>query len=204
MGMYLTLASARDATIERLHADPALAWVLLDPDDSEALARARAAAAPRRGLIARLFGRGRDPAPAPVPELDLAEGEGEALDLDKAWHGIHYLLTRSDWKGDPPLNFLLVGGRELGDEELGYGVAHTFTAAETREIAGALERVSDDELRRRFVPAEMMRLEIYPEIWDRDPAEDDSFGYLMDSVTQLRGALKGVVARGHGLLVTLG
>ena len=49
----------------------------------------------------------------------------------------------------------------------------------------------------------MMELEIYPEIWDRDPAEDDSLGYLMAYLAELRRALAGVVARGHGLLVTL-
>src|SRR5918994_521667 len=47
--------------------------------------------------------------------------------------------------------------------------------------------------------AEMMRLEIYPEIWDRDPEKDDTLGYLMESVSLLRQALDVVVARGYGL-----
>jgi hypothetical protein len=49
----------------------------------------------------------------------------------------------------------------------------------------------------------MMRLEIYPEIWDRDPAEDDTLGYLMEYLGLLRTAVATVVERGHGLLVTL-
>jgi hypothetical protein len=135
--------------------------------------------------------------------LVLADGEGEALDLDKSWHGIHYLLTGTAWEGDPPLNFVVTGGREVGDDEVGQGPARTYTAAETREIATALAALSDEKVRARFAPGEMMRLEIYPEIWDRAPAEDDTLGYLMEYLGQLRSTLAGVVERGHGLLVTI-
>jgi hypothetical protein len=135
--------------------------------------------------------------------LVLSVGEGEVVDLDKAWHGIHYLLTGTAWEGDPPLNFLVKGGREVGDEEIGLGPARTLTPLETREIASALAALSDEAVRARFSPTEMMRLEIYPAIWDRDPAEDDTLGYLMDYLGQLRTALESVVARGHGLLVTI-
>jgi hypothetical protein len=204
MGMYVELVSLSEATITRLHADPPLVWQVIAPDDPDAVARARGV--PKRpGLLARLFGRGRaEPvAPPVVPPLALADGEGEAVNLDKAWHGIHYLLTGTAWEGEPPLNFLVKGGREVGDEEIGLGPARTLTAIETREVASALAALSDEELRTRFAPSEMMRLEIYPEIWDRDPAEDDTLGYLMESLGQLRSALANVVARGHGLLVTI-
>jgi hypothetical protein len=203
MGMYLGLASLSVTTINRLHADPPLVWQILAPDDPDAVARARGT--PRRpGLLARLFGRGRvEAAPAAAEPLALTEGEGEVLDLDKAWHGIHYLLTGTAWEGDPPLNFLVTGGHEVGDEEVGYGPPRTLTPIETGEVASALAALSDEQLRARFAPSEMMRLEIYPEIWDRDPAEDDTLGYLMEYLEQLRGTLARVVARGHGLLVTI-
>jgi hypothetical protein len=204
MGMYVALASLSDATIARLHADPPLVWQIIAPDDPEAIARARGA--PKRpGLLARLFGRGAAEAPAPAAPAPvvLAGDEGEILDLDKSWHGIHYLLTGTAWEGDPPLNFLVTGGREVGDDEVGQGPARTYTAAETREIAGALAAVGDPELRSRFAPDAMMRLEIYPEIWDRDPAEDDTLGYLLEYLGLLRTAVATVVERGHGLLVTI-
>jgi len=70
-------------------------------------------------------------------------------------------------------------------------------------LATALAAVSDEALRGRFAPDKMMRLEIYPETWDRDPAEENTLGYLMDYVAQLRSALATVVARGHGLLITI-
>src|SRR5688500_13805426 len=203
MGMRVGLASLSEATISRLHADPPLVWLVVAPDDPDAVARARGA--PKRpGLLARLFRARVEPTASPaIAELVLGEGEGDVGDLDKAWHGIHYLLTGTAWEGDPPLNFLVTGGREVGDEEVGYGPARTFTPAETREIASALAALSDEQLRARFAPQVMMRLEVYPEIWDRDPADDDTLGYLMEYTGQLRATLASVVERGHGVLVTI-
>jgi hypothetical protein len=199
--MCLALVTVSDDTIEQLHADPPLVWALVSPDEPEAVATARAAAV-RPGLIARLFGRA--PAQAYGPNtLTLGAGEGSATDLDKAWHGIHYLLTGTAWEGTPPLNALVSGGRELAGVEVGYGAARTLTAAETRAFASALDMVSDADLRSRFAPAEMMRLEIYPDIWDRDPGEDDTLGYLLEYVKQLREYLVSAAAHDLGLLITL-
>ena len=91
----------------------------------------------------------------------------------------------------------------MGDEDVGYGPARAFTSAQTKAIATALAAVSDDELRGRYVPDAMMKAEIYPEIWDRDPSKDDALGYLMEYVKVIRETLATVTARGHGLLVYL-
>ena len=201
MGMYLELITVSDATIEQLHADPPLVWALVSPDEPEAVAAARAAAV-RPGFLARLFGR----APAPVngpTTLPLEPGEGSVTDLDKAWHGIHYLLTGTAWDGVPPLDALVSGGREIADIDVGNGAPRTLTATETRAFANALATLSEAELRGRFAPAEMMKLEIYPEIWDRDPSEDDTLGYLLEYLTRLRECLAEAVAQDRGLVIML-
>ena len=204
MGMYLELAAVSDGTIERLHADPPLVWQIMTPDEPERVGAARAESRSRPGLLARLFGRGaaQPPEPAPPP-LELGPGEGNlgALgDMEKMWHGVHYLLTGTAWEGKPPLNFLLAGGREV-DIEAGQAPVRTHTSAETGAIATALSAVSDTELRDRYDPAEMMRLEIYPEIWDRRP--DEGWDHLISSIASLRELLDMVVGRGHGLMVTI-
>jgi hypothetical protein len=204
MGMYLSLAAVSDATIDRLLADPPLVWQILAPDDPNAVAAAREPP-PGPGLLGRLLGRKAPPPPPEPPPLELQPGEGDLGpdgDLEKSWHGIHYLLTGTAWEGDPPLNFLLAGGHEL-DIETGIAPPRAYRPAETRAIGAALAQVDEGELRRRFAPAEMMRLEIYPEIWDRSPDEDDTLGYLMEHLGRLRSGLASVVAREHGLLVTL-
>jgi hypothetical protein len=204
VGMYLELAAVSDDTIERLHADPPLVWQIVSPDEPETVAAARAESRPRPGLLARLFGRGAAPAAEPEPPpLQLGPGEGSlgALgDMEKTWHGVHYLLTGTAWEGEPPLNFLLAGGTEL-DIEVGQAPVIIHTSAETRTIAAALSAVSEDELRARYNPAEMMRLEIYPEVWDRKPEEGRD--HLMSSIASLREILDIVVGHGYGLMVTI-
>ena len=201
MGMYLELITVSDATIERLHADPPLVWALVSPDEPEAITAARAAAL-RPGFLARLFGRAPAPADGPTT-LPLEPGEGSVTDLDKAWHGIHYLLTGTAWDGVPPLDALVSGGRELADIDVGNGAPRTLTAAETRAFANALDTLSEAELRGRFAPAEMMKLEIYPEIWDREPSEDDTLGYLLEHLTRLRDCLAEAVTQHRGLVIML-
>jgi hypothetical protein len=207
MGMRVSLASLDDATIQRILKDPPLVWQILAPDDPEPFERAVREASERDqpGFVARLFGaRARvEASPRPAP-LNLSDGEGDMGDIDKAWHGIHFLLTGSaDESARPPLNFLMTGGTEVGEEDVGYGPPRVYTAAETRDIAKALATVSDDELRRRYDPDAMMRAEIYPEIWDRDPASDDPLGYLMEYMGVLRNMLATVTSNGHGLMVVL-
>ena len=133
----------------------------------------------------------------------MSDGEGVNVDLDKAWHGIHYLLTGTAWEGDKPLNFLVAGGRPVGDIDVGYGPARVLSAAETRAAHEALTQLSDEDLRGRFDPGDMTSKEIYPEIWDRPPEEDDTLSYVLEHVGTLREFLAQAVEQRQGLVVHL-
>ena len=108
------------------------------------------------------------------PEFDL-----EFLDVDKAWHGIHFLLTGSQWKGDAPLGNAVLGGIEFGDD-VGYGPAKYITAKEVAEVHSALSRVSVDELMSRLDLNVMREQEIYPSAW-RNLEEEQAYlgGYYV-------------------------
>lgn len=136
--------------------------------------------------------------------LQQPERDAWELDVDKAWHGIHYLLTGTAWDARPPLGFLVGGGVEVGDVDVGYGPARAFTSDEVRALWTALEPLDGDELTSRFDPDDMMRLEIYPTIWDRDPAEDDTRGYLLAHYATLRAFIAAAAADRHALLVWVG
>ena len=49
----------------------------------------------------------------------------------------------------------------------------------------------------------MMAKKIYPEIWDGDPADDDTLGYLMENLAGLRTAVSDAASRGQGLVLVL-
>ena len=202
MGMYGQVIAVSEATIRRIHADPPL--VLQVMGNEEELARERQKAVKSPGMLGRLLGRKAPPPPPPAEPLALAEGEGEIVDLDKAWHGAHWLLTGSAWEGNWPLSFLLKGGTDLDYDGPWNSPPRTFTPAETREIADALAQVSDAELRARFKPDDMMQAEIYPEIWDREPDEvEDPLGYVMTALSEVRAAVDTAVQRGWGLIVAV-
>lgn len=201
MSMILGLGTLTEANIARVLADPPLIWQLIAPDDPEMYTLARSEGAGRPGLLGRLFGRGAA-APEPAP-LDLGPNEGVHGDLDKAWHGLHYLFTQTAFEGSPPLNFLLAGGREIGTVDVGYGPARVFSAAETGTIHAALSAQSDEALAGRFAPSAMMKADIYPAIWNRPPEQDDTLGYLMENLETLRAIVAKAAADGTGLVIFL-
>ena len=50
----------------------------------------------------------------------------------------------------------------------------------------------------------MMRLEIYPEIWDREPdGNEDPIGYVMSAIKDVRETVTEAAQRGWGLLVSV-
>ena len=155
------------------------------------------------GFFRRLFG-GEEPAVvvADTPEATEARADDDdELDVDKTWHGLHFLFTGTAWEGESPLDFIVTGGVELGNEDVGYGPARAFMSGEVAEIGRALERLTRDDLERRFDPARMMALEIYPEIWDRDPEDDDTLGYLLEYFDLLKDfVLRGARLR-RGMVV---
>jgi len=101
---------------------------------------------------------------------------GEQLDIDKAWHGIHFLLTGDAWDGAAPWSLVVLGGTPIG-EDVGYGPARYLLPAQVREVADALGTLPRNELAARFSPQAMEEAEIYPEIWVRDG--DDGLEYLL-------------------------
>jgi len=187
MGTVMGITAVSDATIRRLLADPPLVWKLLAPDDPEPYEEARGDSSVADG----------------DEEVDLGEGEGDHLYLDKSWHGIHYLLTGTAWEGIPPLNLLVGGGEPIGDIEVGQGPARALTAQQVAEASRALAALSDESIRSRFDPPAMLEARIYPEIWGRPPADDDTLGYLMEHLGQLRRYLSRQASAGMGVVMSL-
>lgn len=200
MSMIIGLSTLSDGSIDSVLATPALIWRVVAPDDPDILAEMIGRPA-KQGFFARLFGKAASP--PPPPSLDFADGELSDTDLDKAWHGIHFLLTGSDWEGDPPLNFLVAGGIPVGDIDVGYGPARVFRSIEVAEIHKALGDLQEDDLRNRFQPDVMMKKDIYPTIWDRDPKDDDALGYLLEHFAKLKKFVSNAADKGLGIVVTM-
>lgn len=108
-------------------------------------------------------------APGTILEvLDSAEDEGEFpdglhLDIEKSWHAIQFLLTGDPWAGEPPLQYVVMGGTELGDEDVGHGPARYLTPEEVQAAASAVASIPGQALWSRFDEHAFAAAEIYPQ-----------------------------------------
>ena len=134
-----------------------------------------------------------------------ADAQGEAISLDKAWHGLHYLLTGTAWEGEEPSCYLVSEGEQVGDEEqhdVGYGPARVLSPSQVAEFSRAVNELTSVEIRRRFDASDMTKLAIYPEIWDRQgPDAQDNYDYLEQAAGELDGFLGRAVAHEKAVLV---
>lgn len=99
---------------------------------------------------------------------DLVEQEGKppaVADLDKAWHGLHWVLTGAAWSAEGALGQAIMGGEEFG-EDRGYGRPRLLDPAGVASLA-ALHSIGADELRARFDPEALSEAEVYPDIWTK-------------------------------------
>jgi Domain of unknown function (DUF1877) len=132
-------------------------------------------------------------------------GPHEKLSLDKAWHGVHYVLCGQPEPGETILSHVVLGGTDIGDDEegfSGYGPARYFTPAEVAGLAHALSRPDlETEAARRFDAAKMEKLEIYPG-WSAGQAEADK-EWIMDSFRRLRDFFADAAGKGRAIVTCL-
>jgi len=106
---------------------------------------------------------------------------GHSISLDKAWHGLHYLLCGALEPAPGPLGQAVFGGTEIGEDQ-GYGPARYFSPAPVAEIAAALQLPSlESQLHARFDTEAMTQLGIYPGVW-----EIDDHDWLIEAFRTLR------------------
>jgi hypothetical protein len=118
------------------------------------------------------------------------------LSLDKAWHGVHYLLCGRAESGSDPLSQVIMGGTEIGDDE-GYGPARYFKPSEVVTAANELNASGLEALMQsRFDPARMVNLGIYPGGWT-----SSSWGWLLDEYRNLKDFFTAASNR-HSAVVT--
>jgi len=158
------------------------------------------------GMICHLYPVKAEDARRLLEALDQAEDVGPLLDaggytsLEKSWHGLHFTLTGEEWGEDGPRAFLLAGGEPVGDD-LGYGPGRLLEPEEVAQVANALAAITDAEFAQRFDVQQLADREIYPQIWDEDPAAllDEYRSYFH----QMRTFMHEAARRGDGVLVVI-
>jgi hypothetical protein len=123
---------------------------------------------------------------------------GPLVGIEKAWHGLHFLLAADAEPTATPLGQAILGGEPLGDD-LGYGPARVHGPAQVAAVAAALASTSVAELRGRYDPAALRDARIYPGTWD-DPDDRD---WLLAAFDDVRRFYAEAAARGSAALIYL-
>jgi len=138
------------------------------------------------------------------------------VDADKAWHGIHWLLTGSpdETPPTPPRRGLfrrgpsspvgaeamaVLGGEPIGEDN-GYGPARLLRPDQVSAVAEALRPLTPEALGHRMDPAAMAAAELYPGIWDEENVYEE---YLGPSYEGLRQFYLDAAERGAAVVLEL-
>jgi len=128
-----------------------------------------------------------------------ADSEPPPLDIEKAWHGLHFVLCGVAEEAPPPLGNAVLGGEPLGGD-MGYGPCRFLTPEQVSETAQALSGLSVEEFRRRYDAAALDRADIYPRRWGTGPHELD---WLADAFVEVSGYFRDAAAAGEAMLLYL-
>jgi Domain of unknown function (DUF1877) len=142
------------------------------------------------------------PTPADPADRPKTQARGQ-IDLDKAWQGLHFLFTGTASEGDEPGCFLLRGGADLGEDEIGNDIPRVISTEQVQQFAAFLSALSAKELKRRFDPDRMMELEIYPEIWDRDDERHGPLTDLVEAFDELREFVRTAADEGELVVILI-
>lgn len=194
MGMITVLRRLDDDTIARLLEHPKLIHQVLSEEESDD----EPAKAP--GFFARLIGKTKPS----LPPIALERQVGDEIDLDKAWNAIHFMLTGAAEETSHPLGFIFVGGKTVGNEEVGYGPARAFSSSETHTLAQLIQPISREVFLTRFNAQAMLQAKVYPDaLWTPDRSEERNELYVADNFDALRTFLLAAAHANKGFVIFL-
>jgi hypothetical protein len=204
MGMTCAIYRARADEVERLIANPDTLEAFLDPDSGSAPKVRSVRPKGLLGLVLRVL---PITITETVPDSDdsaapRAFDPDRVVDIDKAWHGLHFLFTGTADGGEEAASYLLRGGREIDDE----GMTRVLMPDEVNRWAAYLSALTRDQLATRYDPDRMTMLEIYPDvIWSRPATPEDSpREWLLASFTELQVFVARAALAGESLVITIG
>ncbi|MAP95540.1 MAG: hypothetical protein CMK07_11370 [Ponticaulis sp.] len=192
MGMIASFISASDRSIDALANLQEKEWWLTGSP-----LKAVTSERHRPDVLERIFGGRNEERDRVLYEFPDGGMEGRTVDLDKAWHGIHFLLTGEVWAGDNPKSFLITGGQMILKDP----PTRSFTSAETRQISDALSDYTIESLRAGYRPEDFKENDIYPAL---DWRSSDFDEYVLPYFKDLQEFLKVCVRDECGFLLMLG
>ena len=195
MSMIGNLARIPEEVRQALHQSPDKILDFLYPEAAEQEPK-------KPGFLSRLFGRQSQTALGKSSMEPFAPlSEEDSTDIDKTWHALHFLFTGSAWGEGFPQGFLATAGKPIGDVDVGYGPARSFSPSEVSQIHDFLQSLVRDDLRGRLIPGQMEKEEIYPSYGTGDALSDEDWNYIAGGLDEVRTFVAETVRQNKALLV---
>lgn len=195
-GMRWTARAIDPAQIDSLRRDPDLVGDVLFGESAKALSDAAA-----HGGVVDLND------PNIIAEMQasrarrVAEVGDSEIDLDKAWHAIHYLLTGRVDPDRSVASKVIWGDEDIGPD-LGYGPARLLGPAQVRAVAKLLAATPPATLRKRYRPQKMTEQGVYPDvIWAREG--DGALDYVLPYYERLVQFYRRAAERGQAVIMAI-
>lgn len=121
----------------------------------------------------------------------------DPVSIQKAWHGVHFVLAGTTDEPTEPPGDAVLGGRPIG-EDLGYGPLRIHSAKAVARTSRALSTVDLAKLRTQVTVSDLTAARIYPEVWDTDAGALD---WILDEVVTVREIYARTAAAGNAMLL---
>ncbi|MDE7479201.1 MAG: YfbM family protein [Lachnospiraceae bacterium] len=131
------------------------------------------------------------------------EGEQNLLDIDKAWHAIHFILTGCvyDVDEDDILSQLVLGGIPVSEEDMGYGPARLIGKETVAQLAEALKEWNEETFRENFDMKAMKDNDIYPMMSDED--DEMFYTYVWENFAEVKKYFQEAAEKGESIITFL-
>lgn len=153
-------------------------WIALDPDEADE------AMAGRRDV------------------WELVEEPGRCVDVDKAWHGVHAVLTGTADEHHSTLGLSVLGGTEFGGDE-GYGPARLLSPQQVAEVSVALDELGPVAFEDQVDLALLAEQSVYPSVWDDTDEATELRAWLLESFVQLASAYRRAAGSGQAMAILI-
>jgi hypothetical protein len=198
MGMTCSLYRVTADELDQVIADPTRVRKLLGMDDGPPVREVRP-----KGFLGFLLRMTPVRVYENDPDTPYVAGPppdpGREVDIEKGWHGLHFLLTGTADEGDEPSCFMVKGGEDLDDE----GFGRALKPAQVRSFSEFLSGFTPETLATRYDQKRMTELRIYPfDEWpDADEEEDNPVEWLVMCFDEVQRLVKLAADSGDGLII---
>lgn len=156
---------------------------------------------PKVSFLSKLFGKSPKQPPRSGRKFEPI-AESDTVELNQAWHILHFLFSGTNAEGPWPSGFLMSGGDEVGPDQ-GYGPIRLLAPELSRAVATFLDAQSFKMLDSAYITSEIEAAEIYWQASSEHTERQRQVEELWGMVKELQTFFERTVRAGNATLISV-